>query len=83
MRARHGALMAAAIFSGTGCVGIWSVMEMMGDGSHAGGLALPLFVLSIAGLFWGASRLREAFRDARLSRNESRWEWERGIRPRI
>lgn len=78
-KARHGALMAAMAFSGTGCVGIWSVRAGM---ESASGGAL-LFLLALAGLFWGISLLRDAFRHARLSRNEARWEWEREIRPRI
>ena len=78
-KARHGAMMAAMIFSGTGCVGIWSVRVGM-DSASGGALG---FLLALTGLFWGASMLREAFRHARLARNEQRWEWEREVRPRI
>jgi hypothetical protein len=83
MRARHCAMMTLGTFVGTGCVGIWSVVEMMGDGSHAGGLALPLFVLSITGLFFAGSIARECAHNLRMFRKESRWEHDRAIRPKI
>lgn len=83
MRARHCAMMTLGTFTGAGCVGVWSVVEMHGDGSHAGGLALPLFVLSITGLFFAASIARECAHNLRMFLKESRWEYEREVRPRL
>lgn len=82
-RARNGAIMAISTILGTLVTGTWSVVEMMGDGSHAGGLALPMFVLSITGLYFSCMIISDALRDYALHKSERRVEIRKATRPRI
>ena len=79
-QARRAALHAWLFLSASvaGCV--WAVAAFQA-GNVSGGTAL--FVAAAAALFFTGVHAREFIRLLRLSDRESRWEWEREIRPRI
>jgi hypothetical protein len=78
-RARRNALSAAAILSASvaGCV--WSVALV--DPLPSGGMLAA--AISAAGLCAAAAYARECAHNLRMAGKESRYEYERSIRPRI
>ena len=78
--ARHELAMALMFLSAAIAAGVWAVATLQ-SGNVSGGTALVAGA-AIA-LFLSLAHSRETIRLARLSNIEARWEWERGIRPRI
>ena len=78
--ARHEAAMAILFLTAGVAAGVWAVAAAQA-GTLPGGTALTM--AAVIALSLAATRIKEAIRTARLSDREARWDWERGIRPRI
>jgi hypothetical protein len=78
-QARRCALWASLTITASAAACIWSV-ALVGDMPSGGMLAAAL---GVPGVFFSGCLLREAARLLRLAGKESRWEYEREIRPRI
>ena len=85
LRSRHAGWLSAAVLMVSAAIVCGVPMAILSGDRHPGGmvLAVAMGALALAGFAAGFHLAAEAIRLSRLGYMETRWEWEREVRPKL